>query len=144
MAESSTVDPYTAVPSAAVPPVRFQAIELALLFACSVAGTVSRGAKLLPRSLYYLGWVAIIGLGGWVVGGLAAMGLASFSPEFYRNSIIGAPQEQAALLRYAWVGGSIWGIELGGVIGTVLACVVYRNTARRPSRRSAGLPIPAE
>jgi hypothetical protein len=63
---------------------------------------------------------------GWALGGLAAVGLAAFSPEFYRGAFFGVPAERGPMFRYAWVGGSIWGAEL----------VVLRANWRR-ARRSA-------
>jgi hypothetical protein len=63
---------------------------------------------------------------GWALGGLAAMGLASLSPEFYRGTFIGVPEQRGPMLRYAWVGGSIWGAELGGLMSVILGLVVLR------------------
>jgi hypothetical protein len=67
----------------------------------------------------------------WGIGGLAAMGLATLSPEFYRRAFIGVPQEFGAMLRYAWVGGSIWGAELGGLVSVTVGLVVLRANWRR-------------
>lgn len=71
----------------------------------------------------------------WAVGGLIAMGLAVLSPEFYRNAFIGVPNDFAPMLRYAWVGGSIWGAMFGGllavVIGSVLFAVRWRGFQHR-------------
>jgi hypothetical protein len=67
----------------------------------------------------------------WAFGGLVAMGLATLSPEFYRRAFIGVPAEQGAMLRYAWVGGSIWGAELGGLVCLVIGQVVLRANWRR-------------
>jgi hypothetical protein len=71
----------------------------------------------------------------WVLGGLAAMGLATLSPEFYRRAFIGVPEEFGELLRYAWVGGSIWGVEFGGFVSVVVGLVVLRANwrQRRPT-----------
>lgn len=67
----------------------------------------------------------------WALGGLAAMSLASLSPEFYRHAFIGVPVERGPMLRYAWVGGSIWGAELGGLVCVILGLVVLRANWRR-------------
>ena len=67
----------------------------------------------------------------WAFGGVAAMGLATLSPEFYRRTFIGVPGEFGPMLRYAWVGGSIWGAELGGLAAVVVGLVVLRANWRR-------------
>jgi hypothetical protein len=67
----------------------------------------------------------------WGLGGLAGMGLASLSPEFYRRAFIGVPAEFGPMIRYAWVGGSIWGLELGGLAAVILGLVVLRSNWRR-------------
>lgn len=71
----------------------------------------------------------------WALGGLAAMGLATLSPEFYRRAFIGVPTETGPMLAYAWVGGSIWGLELGGLVSVVLGLVVLRGNWRRMTNR---------
>lgn len=63
----------------------------------------------------------------WVLGGLAAMGLATLSPEFYRDAFIGVPDDFEAMLRYAWVGGSIWGVQFGGFFALIVALVILRG-----------------
>ena len=35
------------------------------------------------------------------------------------------------MLAYAWVGGSIWGVQLGGLVSVVLGLVVLRANWRR-------------
>ena len=67
----------------------------------------------------------------WVLGGLIAMGLAALSPEFYRRAFIGVPQEFGPMLRYAWVGGSIWGAEFGGLLSLAIGLVLFRAKWRR-------------
>lgn len=66
----------------------------------------------------------------WALGGLAAMGLATLSPEFYRKTFFGVPKVFEPMLRYAWVGGSIWGLELGGFVSVVVGLVVLRANWR--------------
>ena len=67
----------------------------------------------------------------WAIGGLAGMGLAALSPEFYSRTFIGVPQNLSERLAYAWVGGSIWGVEFGGLVPVVLGLVVMRANWRR-------------
>jgi len=67
----------------------------------------------------------------WLIGGVAAMGLASFSPEFYYRGSVGVPDGFGPMLAHAWVRGSIWGVELGGLVSVVLGLVVLRGNLRR-------------
>ena len=69
-----------------------------------------------------------------VAGGLIAMGLAALSPEFYRKTFIGVPREFGPMLRYAWVGGSIWGAEFGGLLSLAIGLVLFRAKWKRHSR----------
>lgn len=79
----------------------------------------------------------------WVVGGLAGMGLAALSPEFFRRAFVGVPKEFDPMLAFAWVGGSIWGLQLGGLLSVVLGLVVLwgdwrrLQTAPRPTQHAA-------
>jgi hypothetical protein len=66
----------------------------------------------------------------WALGGLAAIGLAALSPEFYQRTFIGVPADFASMLRYAWVGGSIWGAEFGGLVSVVVGLVILRANWR--------------
>jgi len=78
----------------------------------------------------------------WAFGGAAALGLASFSPEFYRGTFIGVPGEFGAMLRYAWVGGSIWGAELGGFVSVVVGLVVlWANWRGQIPKQRAAEPV---
>jgi len=70
----------------------------------------------------------------WALGGLAGLALASLSPEFYRRTLFGVPELRGPMLRYAWVGGSIWGAELGGLVSVILGVVVLRANWRRAGR----------
>ena len=63
----------------------------------------------------------------WALGGLAAIGLALLSPEFYQQHFFGVPREPVPMVRYAWVGGSIWGVELGGLVSVILGLIVLRS-----------------
>jgi hypothetical protein len=69
----------------------------------------------------------------WAIGGVAAIGLASLSPDFYQRTFIGVPHEFGPMLGYAWVGGSIWGVELGGLGSVIIGLVILRANWRRQS-----------
>jgi hypothetical protein len=66
----------------------------------------------------------------WALGGLAGVALACLSPEFYRHAFHGVPAEPGSMIRYAWVGGSIWGAEFGGVIAVILGLVILQSNWR--------------
>ncbi len=63
----------------------------------------------------------------WALGGLLAMGLATFSPDFYRATFKGVPNQFKDMMGYAWVGGSIWGAMLGGVLGLLIGVLNLRS-----------------
>ena len=62
----------------------------------------------------------------WVVGGVLAVILVSLSPEFFRSHFIGVPESAPDRLRYAWVGGSIWGVQFGGAAATFIFMALFR------------------
>lgn len=70
-------------------------------------------------------------VGCWVLGGLVAMGLAALSPEFYRRAFIVVPEAWGPMLRYALVGGSIWGAMFGGLLSAILGPIVFRSRWRQ-------------
>jgi hypothetical protein len=67
----------------------------------------------------------------WALGGLAGVALVCLSPEFYRHTFFGVPAEPGPMIRYAWVVGSIWGAEFGGLIAVILGLVILRSNWRR-------------
>lgn len=66
--------------------------------------------------------------GIWALGGMLAIGLAILSPEFYRETFYGVPDSHSEMLRYAWVGGSIWGALFGGAVTLIFGCIHFRMT----------------
>ena len=99
-----------------------------------VVGLVSRGCSPYGLAARYLLTVAGLASGAWILGGLIAVGLATLSPEFYRHTFIGVPTTWGPLLRYAWVGGSIWGVQFGGLAALIVACVAFGTRWRRLHR----------
>ena len=96
-----------------------------------VVGIVSK--CLCPFALAFRFLMGIVGgiFVCWMLGGLIAMGLALLSPEFYRQTFIGVPQETGPMLGYAWVGGSIWGAMFGSVFATIAGSILFAIRWRR-------------
>jgi hypothetical protein len=67
----------------------------------------------------------------WIIGGLTATGLATLSPDFYRRLFIGVPEEPGAMLAYAWVGGSIWGVHFGTFLCLIPGVLYLRANWQR-------------
>ncbi|BCM90073.1 hypothetical protein IAD21_01924 [Abditibacteriota bacterium] len=99
---------------------------LCAIFTLGIA-LISRGECPLSLSLRYLftifGSVSVC----WTVGGLFSVVLSLLFPQFYRFFFFGMPNEVGDVIRYAWVGGSIWGAQLGGV-GSVFVALARFNT----------------
>jgi hypothetical protein len=114
---------------------------LSVLFTAAV-GWITRAACPYALAAKYQLGIFLGALACWVIGGLCAVGLALLSPEFYRSAFIGVPLEREAMLRYAWVGGSIWGVELGGVASALLAVVLLRARWRLRPRDTSNVSEP--
>lgn len=63
----------------------------------------------------------------WAIGGISAIFLSILSPEFYRHTFIGVPDNFYEMIKYAWVGGSIWGLSFGGILVMIIGIVFYRS-----------------
>jgi hypothetical protein len=64
----------------------------------------------------------------WVLGGIAGIGLAALSSEFFRTTFVprGFGMGDSELPAFAWVGGSIWGAQFGGLASLIVGLVVLR------------------
>jgi len=92
----------------------------------AVVGIVTRARCPYKIGAAYLFGIAVFAAVCWCLGGLIGMGLATFSPEFYRHAFRGVPEAFPEMLRYAWVGGSIWGWEFGGLASVIVGSVLFR------------------
>jgi hypothetical protein len=99
-----------------------------------VVGRVSRARATLAFAWRHILLAGVIALGAWCLGGVIAMGLATLSPDFYRSTFIGVPAEFREMLKYAWVGGSIWGVLFGAVLAVIVASVTAAGDWRRRHR----------
>ena len=90
-----------------------------------VVGLVSRARCPYPFALRHLLAIVVAIYCCWAAGGLIAMGLAILSPEFYRSTFVDVPNALGPMLRYAWVGGSIWGAMFGGLLAVVIGSILF-------------------
>jgi hypothetical protein len=107
----------------------FEGLLCGLIFGTIFVTGVSLISKLrlsIRSSLSYLGLLLGSALLAWDVGGLLALSLAWLSPEFYRQAFVGVPEDFSSMLSYAWVGGSIWGIQFGGFGLLIIWLAVFR------------------
>jgi len=96
-----------------------------------VAGIVSRAQCSFAFGVRYVSGLFLAAFVCWVIGGILAVALASLSPEFYRHTFIGVPEAVGERLRYAWVGGSIWGVQFGGIGATFVFIALFRAAWRQ-------------
>lgn len=112
----------------------FEGLVYGLLFSVVftlVVGIVSRARCPFRFALRHLLMLAVGIYCCWAIGGLIAMGLATLSPEFYRNAFRGVPDGFGPMLCHAWVGGSIWGALWGGVLAAAIGSVLFSVHWRR-------------
>jgi hypothetical protein len=98
-------------------------------------GIITRATCTLGMGLGWLAWIILCDAGLWLAGGIAGVLLASSFPHFFRDVFIGVPSDFHQMLRYAWVGGSIWGAELGGLLTIVVGLILFWRSWQRMLRR---------
>jgi hypothetical protein len=82
----------------------------------------------------------IVCLALWLVGGLAGVAWTTISPVSFRSAFHVVAPTQAALVRWGFVGGSIWGANLGGLAAIVTASIVVHLRYRRVVANSLATP----
>lgn len=100
-------------------------------------GIATRGTCEYGAALRWLARVLLAVYGLWCVGGILGMLLAAWQPTFFRSFAIGVPEGRGQLLRYAWVGGSIWGAYLGGAFSVIVGLVRFSMNWRKKLERDA-------
>lgn len=116
------------IPRAAIAQGIFEGLICGLIFGTVFVLAVSIISKLrlgIAHALSYLGFLFGSAFLAWCLGGLLAMLLAWISPDFYRHAFIGVPEDFSSRLRYAWVGGSIWGVQFGGFALLIIWIAVF-------------------
>jgi hypothetical protein len=110
---------------------------LALIFTIAMGITTGASCRYGFAAKHLVGIVAAA-LGLWFLGGLTAMGMATLSPEHYRAAFRGVPDDFREMLAYAWVGGSIWGVQFGGGACVIIGIFFLGASWRRQMRDEAG------
>lgn len=118
---------FSNVPKASILQGIWEAAALGLL----ISGVLAIGADLIcrPRLSYNIAFRCLVSIVGgtflaWILGGLLAVGLAAIRPALFGNAF-GLPGGL-----YAWVFGSVHGIEPGSLASLVI--VLVRLYIRRP------------
>jgi len=104
-------------------------VGFALIYTTGVA-VLSRGTCRYRPAVRPMKWIALGAVAGWVLGGFAGLQLAALRPDVYRSI---TPTETGVLrdiFADAWVFGSIWGIELGGLASVIVSLVLFTRQAR--------------
>jgi prolipoprotein diacylglyceryltransferase len=90
-------------------------------------GIITKGNGKYNFALRQLFKIILIIFSFWAFGGIIAILLASLSPEFYQSHFYNVPEEKTEMLKYAWVGGSIWGGIIGGLLSAIFGVVIIKN-----------------
>jgi hypothetical protein len=104
-----------------------------LLFSIIVTtaiGIITRGTCTLAFGLLWLGRIILAVYGTWAFGGICGVTWAAASPLSFTN-FFGVPGDYVQTLRFAWVGGSIWGAEPGGLLVVIVALIWFGVSWRR-------------
>ena len=69
--------------------------------------------------------------GCWLSGGIIALLLSLVFPDEYGHLIRAVPKETIPKIKYAWVGGSIWGGIIGGIISLIYGLIITHKEWRK-------------
>jgi hypothetical protein len=113
-------------------------LVLSVVFTTTV-GLITRATCEFGTALRWLARIVLAVYVMWVIGGVLGIGLAACAPQFFRDSFIEVPADRIQMLRYAWVGGSIWGAYAGGPIAVIGGLIVFQRSWRKMLKRDAEL-----
>jgi hypothetical protein len=91
----------------------------------------------LKMVVHALALAAVAAVVGWLLGALVGVGLCLWSPVDFHNSFPPSRTvDGAALLRWGFVGGSIWGVYGGGFAAIIVASITLATRWRGVVERS--------
>jgi len=94
-------------------------------------GLVTKGQSSYSFAFRQLLKIVAIVVSCWIIGGLIAIFLSLLSPDFYKAHFPLTPSDKMEMVKFAWVGGSIWGGMIGGLLGAILGVVVTKNNWKK-------------
>ena len=137
--------PRDDVPAYAVVQGMFEGGALGLFFGLVFGVAVAASSRLrCPVGLAApVVWkVMLLALVCWAAGGAAGVALAAMAGDSFAATFVRVPPDPAEALRYAWVGGSIWGAYAAAVMGVVYGAVsLHRRWHRHWSETTPGFPV---
>lgn len=80
------------------------------------------------KQLLKIGFIVFL---SWIFGGLVSTFLATLSPYFFKSHFSLSPTDKIGMIKFAWVGGSIWGSETGGLLGLFWGVIMIKNNWRK-------------
>lgn len=102
-------------------------VIFAVIFATGL-GLVTKGQSSYNFALRQILKIVAIVFSCWTIGGLIAIFLSLLSPDFYKVHFPLTPLDKVEMVKFAWVGGSIWGGMIGGLLGAILGVIVTKNS----------------
>ncbi|HEY3412295.1 MAG TPA: hypothetical protein VGM51_04450 [Armatimonadota bacterium] len=106
---------------------------LSLTLTCGIVLTMRSEASI-RAGLSCLARILVGAAAGWLAGGAIGVLLCSLGPDLFANAFYGAGKP-LSISRFAWVGGSIWGIYLGAVVSIVLVLVALKSSQESVPRK---------
>lgn len=134
----SDVRPYAIVQGAR------EGAALGLFFGLVFAAATAWTSRMRARARWALDvvpWVFVIVLACWAAGGIVSVALAAAFPGFYQSAFLMVPAQAGERLRYAWVGGSIWGAYVGTLVAAIAGCVMIRRRWVRTTSATPGYEV---
>jgi len=110
--------------------------------AVAVAATVVTKLKCRPGALIgVLPLAFVVAFAFWLLGGMIGAVSARVLAPVWLWAVPFAPRAPMALVRFGWVGGSIWGAYLGSVIGLICSVVMLRRRWRAVLNADQGFDV---
>lgn len=123
---------FEAIWYAAVAQGIFEGLIYGIIFACfytTAFALITKAQATYTFAFKQLLFIVLFIFSTWIIGGLIAIFISCLSPDFYKAQFpmtpVGSSEE---MIKFAWVGGSIWGAMFGGLLAMVLGIIRLKNS----------------